>query len=294
MVVIRAGLLHIGQVYFKDLLHRLTNTAWKGLIMGTLATALLQSSSAVLVITVGLVATGLLSFRHSIGIILGANIGTTMTTELLTLNLSTFIIPFLLIGFLFLLLPSTTSYATGCLFLGLACIFVAMDGLEMLAQPLASIPFIHSFFHLTNEHPFIGLGIGMLLTAIIQSSTATIAITMGFLGDEAVSLLAGIAIMLGANIGTCVTAFLASVGAGKNAQLVAYANIWLNLFGVLLFLPFIQSLAVFVSSLTELPMAQLAHASFFFNLLCSLFMLPFISPFSRFIEAIYPEQNKRA
>lgn len=291
MVVMRAGLLQIGQESFRQVLHRLTDSPWKGLIVGAFATAVLQSSSAIIIMTVGLVATGLLTFRHSIGIVLGANIGTTMTTELLALDLSLFILPLLIIGLIFLLMPSTFAYSIGSLSFGLACIFIAMNGLETLAYPLASIPIVHSFFDLTNEHQLLGIGIGTVLTAIIQSSTATTAIAMGFMNDNILGLPAGIAIMLGANIGTCITAFLASIGSGKSAKLVAYANIWLNVFGVLLFLPFIGWLGMIASSLTSVPMMQLAHASLIFNLLCSFIMLLFVTPFTRFIEWIHAEDE---
>lgn len=290
MVVMRAGLFHLGQANFQKVLYRLTNSAWKGMIVGAIATAILQSSSAIIIMTVGLVATGLLSFRHSIGIILGANIGTTMTTELLALDLSMFIVPLLLIGLLSLLLPSTRAYSIGCLTFGLACIFIAMDGLETLAYPLASIPSIHSFFDLTNEHELLGIGIGTVLTAIIQSSTATTAIAMGFMSDNVLTLEAGIAIMLGANVGTCVTAYLASVGSGRSAKLVAYANIWLNIFGVLLFIPLIGWLSAFASSLTPAPMLQLAHASLIFNVICSIVMLPLVTYFAKFVEWIHFKQ----
>ncbi|MFC0473461.1 Na/Pi symporter [Halalkalibacter kiskunsagensis] len=290
MVVMRAGLFHLGQARFKQILYRLTNTAWKGLIVGAIATAILQSSSAIIIMTVGLVATGLLVFRHSIGIILGANIGTTMTTELLALDLSMFIVPLLIIGLISLLLPSLSAYSLGCFSFGLACIFIAMDGLETLAYPLASIPSIHSFFDLTNEHQLLGIGIGTVLTAIIQSSTATTAIAMGFMSDNVLGLQAGIAIMLGANIGTCITAYLASLGSGRSAKLVAYANIWLNVIGVLIFTPLIGWLSMFASSLTSSPMMQLAHASLIFNVLCSILLLPFVTYFAKLVEWIHAEK----
>ncbi|GAE26967.1 sodium-dependent phosphate transporter [Halalkalibacter wakoensis JCM 9140] len=290
MVVMRAGLFHIGQASFKNILHRLTNSAWKGLIVGAIATAILQSSSAIIIMTVGLVATGLLAFRHSIGIILGANIGTTMTTELLALDLSMFIVPLLGIGLVSLFIPNKQTYSLGCLSFGLACIFIAMDGLETLAYPLSAIPAVHSFFDLTNEHQLVGIGIGTVLTAIIQSSTATTAIAMGFMTDHVLDLPAGIAIMLGANIGTCITAYLASIGSGRSAKLVAYANIWLNVFGVLLFIPLIGWLSTFASSLTPSPMMQLAHASLIFNVICSIILLPFVAYFAKFIEWLHTEK----
>lgn len=287
MVIMRAGLLNLGKESFQVMIQKLTDSPWKGLIVGAIATAILQSSSAIIIMVVGLVATGLLTFRHSIGIILGANIGTTMTTELLALDLSSLIIPLLVIGLIGLLIPLDNAYSIGCLSFGLACIFIAMNGLETLAYPLSSIPSVHSFFDLTNDYNLLGIGVGAILTAIIQSSTATTALAMGFMNDNILSLNAGISIMLGANVGTCITAYLASIGTGHSSKLVAYANIWLNIFGVLAFLPLINWLGVTVANMTPLPMVQLAHASLLFNVICSLFMLPFVNRFAGFIERIH-------
>src|SRR5690625_3190795 len=113
MVVMRTGFVHTGQYRVQHLLYRLTNSPWKGLIIGALSTALLQCSSAILVITVGLVATRLLTFQHSIGIILGVNIGTTFTTQILALHMIDFVIPLLIVGILFLFMPYAFSYALG-------------------------------------------------------------------------------------------------------------------------------------------------------------------------------------
>ncbi|GAE30664.1 Na/Pi symporter [Alkalihalobacillus hemicellulosilyticus] len=287
MIVLRTGLFQLGGQSFQRWLHQMTDSPWKGLIVGMVATAVLQSSSAIIVMTVGLVATGFIQFRHSIGIILGANIGTTVTTELLTLDVSAMIIPLLIMGFLSLLIPKKITFSFGCSTFGLACIFIAMNGLESLAYPLSSIPNIHSFFHITNEHLSFGIGLGTIMTAFIQSSTATTAIAMGFMNDHILDLPAGIAIMLGANIGTCITAYLASLGSGKSARLVAFANIWLNVIGVLLFLPFIHALSYISQILTPDPMTQLAHASLLFNSICSFLLLPLANYFATLINRIH-------
>ncbi len=143
MIVMRAGLLKIGQEHFQRMLERLTDSAWKGLLLGAVATALLQSSSAILIMTVGLVATGLLSFRHSIGIILGANIGTTMTTELLAFDLSLFIFPLLILGVIFLLLPVSRCMRWDAFRSGLPVSLSRWTGLK------------HSLPHLRRFRPFI-------------------------------------------------------------------------------------------------------------------------------------------
>ncbi|KYG32027.1 Na/Pi symporter [Alkalihalobacillus trypoxylicola] len=288
MVILRNGFAQIGQEKIRVVILKMTNSTWKGLLIGIIITALIQSSSAVMVITIALVASKLLTFKHSIGIILGTNIGTTVTTELIAYEFSSFIVPFLLFGFLFFLLPGKLPYALGCLTFGLACIFIAMEGLKELAHPLASISFVHNFFNITNEHHFIGILVGTVLTAIIHSSTATVAIAMGFINDHILTLPAAISIMLGANIGTCMTAYIASLGAGQSAKRVAYANIWLNVFGVVLFIPFIQLFSEFVMTLTTNPMMQVAHSSLIFNIVCSVLILPFVSLFTRFLLYIHP------
>ncbi|UOE95647.1 Na/Pi symporter [Alkalihalobacillus sp. LMS39] len=287
MIIMRFGLLNLGEERVRQVLHKMTSAPWKGLLAGTLITAVIQSSSALMVIVVGLVAARFITFRHSIGLILGANIGTCLTLELIAIDLSSYILPMLFLGLILLLIPKAITYSLGCVCFGLACIFVAMDGLETLAYPLATIPIFHSFFEITNEVYILGVAIGTVLTAIIQSSTATTAIAMGFLNEDVLSLSSSVAIMLGANIGTCVTAYLASLGAGREAKLVAYANIWLNVIGVLLFLPLIGLLSAVASSLADLPSLQLAHASMIFNIVCSLLFFPFISLFAKFITAVH-------
>ncbi|WP_338012126.1 Na/Pi symporter [Alkalihalophilus marmarensis] len=291
MIIMRAGLLPLGGELFQRNVHRFTDKAWKGLLIGTVATAMLQSSSAVLVMTVGLVAANLLTFRQSIGIILGANIGTTITTEILVLDLSHFIIPLLLTGLVALFIPKKKAFSIGCLTFGLACIFIAMDGLESLAYPLSNLPSVHTLFHFTNDHSFTGILIGAALTGLVQSSTATTAIAMGFMSDHLLTLKSGIAIMLGANIGTCITAFLATIGASKHAKLVAFANIWLNLLGVIIFLPIMDVLVQVVTSMTDDKMQQLAHSSVIFNTICSVVLLPFAQAFARFVEWIHSKSQ---
>ncbi|WP_100372367.1 Na/Pi symporter [Bacillus sp. FJAT-45037] len=287
MIIMRAGLLPLGGKLFERNVHRFTDKAWKGLLIGTVATALLQSSSVVLVMTVGLVAANVLTFRQSIGIILGANIGTTITTEIIAFDLSYLIFPLLISGFIFLFIPNKKSFHIGCATFGLACIFIAMDGLESLAYPLATLPSVHTLFEFTNEHTLVGVIIGASLTGLVQSSTATTAIAMGFMNDHLLTLKSGIAIMFGANIGTCITAFLATIGAGKHAKLVAFANIWLNLIGVVIFLPMMDFLVQIATSLTDDSMQQLAHTSVIFNTVCSIALLPFATMFARGIERMH-------
>ncbi|MDF0727224.1 Na/Pi symporter [Cytobacillus sp. S13-E01] len=287
MTVMRTGLYNLSGNKMKEWLVKFTGNPWKGMIVGAIITAVIQSSSAVMILIVGLVATGYLTFKQSIGIILGTNIGTTVTTELISFHIYEAIVPLLIIGFLCLLLQNRQLFSIGAMLFGLGCLFVAMNGFEQLARPLASIPAVHTFFEYTNENGLFGVVVGTFLTAIIQSSTATTGIIMGFINEHLLTLNAGVAIVLGANIGTCITAFLASIGASREAKLTAYAHIWLNVFGVLLFYPLINSLGSVASMLTSLPDVQLAHVSLIFNTLTSLIALPLTGLLAAFILKVH-------
>ncbi|WP_352222698.1 Na/Pi symporter [Bacillus sp. SM2101] len=287
MTVMRIGLFNISHEKMKHVIKRLTINPFSGFLVGIVVTALLQSSSAVMIITIGLVATGYINFKQSIGIILGTNIGTTFTTEFITIDLEAAILPLIIIGFLFLFTNNIKLFSTGAIAFGLGCLFVAMNGFEQLAEPLSLIPSVQSFLEITNKSGIFGVGLGTFLTAIIQSSTATTGIVMGFMNENVLSLQAGIAIILGSNIGTCITAFLASIGASHEAKLTAYAHIWLNVLGVAIFYPFIKSLGTIAELLTTIPDVQLAHVSVIFNVICSLIALPLTGLIASFIIRIH-------
>ncbi|SDC30914.1 Na/Pi symporter [Shouchella lonarensis] len=287
MFILRSGLMQIGARRLQPILLRATDSAWKGLIIGTVITAIFQSSTIVMIMVVGFVATQLLTFRHTIGIILGTNIGSCFTLELIAFRLTDLAVPLIGLGIFFLLFPKKILYCLGSIFFGVGAIFLAMHGLETLATPLAAEPMTHTFFHWTNAHALSGIVVGAVMTMIVQSSTATIAMAMSFIQDSALNMASGIAIMLGANIGTCLTAYIASIGASKAARLVAYAHIWLNLLGAIAFFPLIGFLAHISSLLAESTSMQLAHASVIYNVICSLVVLPFAHIFARFIERIH-------
>lgn len=283
----RTGLYHLSENKLQGWLLAVTDKPWKGMLVGAGITAIIQSSSAVMVITIGLVAAGYLSFYQSIGVMLGTNIGTTITVELITFNIDSYIVPLLIVGVLLMISKKKVIFSIGTTLFGLGCLFVAMNGFEKLAFPLSVIPTVQSFILEANETVLFGAFIGTVLTAIIQSSTATIGISMSFLTNDILTLQTGIAIMLGANIGTCVTAILACIGSIKEAKLVAFAHVWLNVIGVLAFLPLINGMSDIVMNLASSPEVQLAHASLIFNVLCSVIALPLVKPFAKFVTKLH-------
>ncbi len=292
MTIIRFGLFNLSAGKLKGWLTKLTSTPLKGMVTGTFVTALLQSSTAVMVITIGLISSKIMTFPQSIGIILGTNIGTTFKTELITFNLDAILVPLAIIGALLTFFKNSKIRSIGMLLFGIASVFTAMKGFELLAQPLTKLPFIHDFILSINDNLILCLVTGAAITAVIQSSTAMTGITMGFLTAGLLQLDAGIAIVFGANIGTCITALIASIGGGKESRLAAYAHVYLNFFGVLLFVPFIPVLSANAHLLADTKMVQLAHISVLFNVISSLIVLPFATRFGELILRIHGNKPK--
>lgn len=292
MKAMEIGLHEWAGPFLAELMRRFTVTPFRGLLTGTLATVALQSSDAVTVITIGLVNAGVLTFRQTLGIVLGANIGASLTADMLALDMSSEALPILLIGgmmwlallpftyekrpqrsrFLRIATPLRHMSLTAC---GFACILIGMERMDAIVPVLQSRGLFVWFLEHSQHSLMWGLAIGALVTAIIQSSAATIAITMGLAAVQAISVNLGIAIVLGANIGTCSTAMLATIGGSKAGRYVAWSHIVLNLGGSLLFFPFIGGLAALAAITTESPYDQIARAQTLFNVLCSFLALPF-------------------
>lgn len=293
MTIIRFGLFNLSANKLKTWLIKLTSTPFKGMLTGTFITALLQSSSAVMVITIGLISARIMTFPQSIGIILGTNIGTTFKTELITFDIDKILVPLAVCGALLILFKNKRARSIGMLLFGIASVFTAMKGFELLAQPLTGMPFISKYILSMNDNIALSLLTGTVITSIIQSSTAMTGIAMGFLTAGLLQLDAGIAIVLGANIGTCITAVIASIGGGRESRLAAFAHVWLNVFGVLLFIPLIPFLtknAVLLASQTDI---QLAHISVIFNVATSLIVLPFATKFGEMILFLHDRAPKK-
>lgn len=257
------------------------------MIASVLVTGVLQSSSAVMVLTVGLVSAGALAFSQTIGIILGTNIGTTFTAEFMTFPLEQYVLPILLIGAILGVIGKGKIRASGFILFGIGMIFTALRGFKWIAGPLETLSIVDKGFSLMNDSLLISLLVGIVFTACIHSSSATIGVLMSFLVSGAIGLESAIAAMLGANVGTCITGWMASIGARKEAKLTAYAHIWLNIVGVLIFFPFVTTLAELAKAWSTSIAVQLAHTSVVFNVVTSFMVLPFSKQFGLLIERVH-------
>lgn len=287
MFVLRTGLFNAAGSRLKGFLEKTTDKPWKGFIAGVFFTGILQSSSAVMVMAVGLVSAGALSFQRTIGIILGTNIGSTFTTEFMAFPLGRWVIPGVLIGAALVFIPRTLPRSLGAAFIGMSAIFAAMEGFKALSAPLSNMPAAARLLAAMEDHLALAVLAGIAVTAIIHSSSATVGMAMGFVSGGDLGLISAVGIMLGSNVGTCITGWLASLGAGREARLTAYAHIWLNIAGVAVFLPFTGLLAGLSASMAQDPAVQLAHSGVIFNVLVSLAVLPAAGPFARLIIRLH-------
>jgi len=273
----------------KRILQRLTRTPFRGLIIGTGTTALLQSSSAVTVITIGFVNAGLLTFPQTLGIILGTNIGSCLTTELIGLRLSGSMSKTLLIASIFWFItwipfqsaqhPTVTRILDSIRGLsltmaGFSCVLLGLEVMQSIIPFLQKHGLLAWFIEQAQQSLLWGIIAGAALTAIIHSSAASIAITMGLATLGVIPVDLGIAIILGCNIGTCITPLMASIGGNRFGYYVAWAHVLLNIGGTLLFYPFISQMSSLSSVLSTDPAIQLAHIQTIFNVICSIIALP--------------------
>lgn len=307
MSMLGSGLEKLSGGRLEQTLEKLTNNVFKGVLLGALVTGAIQSSSATTVIVVGLVNARILKLRQAIGIIMGANIGTTVTAHILRLSdLSsdnfflmllkpTTLAPVVgIIGILMVMVGKKQKYKTlGEILLGFCILFTGMFNMEAAVSPLSESPeFAGLFASLSN--PVIGVLVGAGVTAIIQSSSASIGILQALSSTGIITWSSAIPIILGQNIGTCITPILASIGASKNAKRTAAVHLSFNIIGTCVFLIVIytiQSISPF--SFWELPIDKGGIANFHttFNVCVTLMFLPFVGLLEKLVIRLIPDQQ---
>ncbi|MGI2293963.1 Na/Pi cotransporter family protein [Paenibacillus sp. GXUN7292] len=308
MKLMELALHRLAGPYLSSILERSTATPMHGMAVGTITTAFLQSSTAVTILSIGLVNAGLLTFSRTLGIILGTNIGSCITTELIGLNITKLAIPFIAFSFAIWLLTALLgemgllpSYKSSNWLKPLRSASVAMGGFGLLLAGLSimqsSGPAIQEselfswFLQKSATSLWWGLAAGTILTALVHSSAAVIGMIMGFTMIGAMPIELGIAIVLGANVGTCATALLASIGGSKAGFYVALSHVILNISGALLFMPFIDQLMLVSDWLSGTPSSQIARAQTIFNVASSLLALPVC--YFGFIKKLDPAGNSK-
>ena len=288
----------------KDILAMLSNNRVMGLITGAIVTAVIQSSSVTTVMLVGFVSANLMSLSQTVGVILGADIGTTITAQIVAFKVTKYALLLLAVGFGMLFVSKKENIRQyGYMIMGLGMIFFGMGVMSNAMHPLRTYqPFIDLMANMSN--PILGILVAAIFTALVQSSSASMGVVIVLAMQGLITLEAGIALALGANIGTCVTAGLASLGKPREAVRVAASHVLFKIIGVLIMLPLIGPFAKFVvyispspaEGLTGLEAAasvlprQVANAHTLFNVGIAVLFLPFIAYFARFVFWLVPDK----
>ena len=297
------GLLVVTGDQMKNVLSKLTSNRLMGALTGAGVTAVIQSSSVTTVLTVGFVSAGLMSVTQSAGVVMGANLGTTITAQIVAFKVTNFALLIVALGFVIQFVSKLhKTIAIGQLLMGLGLIFFGMNVMSEGMAPLRDYePFLEVMREMQN--PLFGILVAFLFTALVQSSSATIGIIIVMASNGFLTLPAGIALAMGANMGTTVTAMLATIGKSRAALRTALIHLQFNILGVLIWLPFIPYLAdmaVFISAHDTIQNGQnmavlaaqtpreIANANTIFNLVSMLIFLPMIPLFIWVVNRVVP------
>ena len=272
----------------RRLLERATTNRYAGVASGTLATAVLDSSSVTIIMVIALVDAGLLSFQNSLGVILGANIGTTISSQLIALDVQRYSPVVLAFGLLLLVAGRTETWRqTGAAVFGMGLIFFGLAQMGTAVEPLKqSVRFADWMQQL--ENPLVGVAAGAIITLVLQSSSATVGIAITLAAQGLLALPGGVAVMLGAEIGTCADTLLATLGRSREAVRAGIFHLLFNVVTVAVGVMLLQPLVTFVTSLGGDSAQQLANAHVTFNVLGSMAVVLFLAPIGRALHRLVP------
>ena len=295
MQMMSSGLEAAAGNRMKRILEKLTANRFLGVLVGAGITAVIQSSSAMTVMVVGFVNSGMMTLRQAVWIIMGANIGTTITGQLIALDIGQLAPLFAFVGVamvVFFKKPQIHHY--GNILAGLGVLFIGMEMMSSSMEPLREWPAFVEMVS-TFSNPLVGIAAGTLFTAIIQSSSASVGILQAMAAGGIVGLDSAVYVLFGQNIGTCITAVLASFGTSRNAKRTTIIHLMFNLFGTVLF-----TIVCMTTPLTDLvasftpgsPDAQIANMHTLFNIVTTLILLPFGTMLVKVAMRILPDRNE--
>ncbi len=280
----------------RDILDKFTTNPFMGVLAGIIVTGLIQSSSGTTVIVVGLVSAGFMTLRQAIGVIMGANIGTTVTAFIIGINISDYALPIVAVGAILLFFfKNKRVHNFGQIVFGFGSLFL---GLELMGDGMKPLRTLEAFHDLTvnmSSNPILGVVIGTVFTVIVQSSSATIGILQGLFGEGLLDLNAALPVLFGDNIGTTITAVLASIGASVAAKRAALTHVLFNIIGTTVFLilliPFTNLISYLQEVLSLNPEMTIAFAHGTFNLSNTIIQFPFIAVLAFIVTKLIPGED---
>ena len=295
MQMMSSGLEAAAGNRMKGILEKLTANRLLGILVGAVITAVIQSSSATTVMVVGFVNSGMMTLRQAVWIIMGANIGTTITGQLIALDVGVLAPLFAFIGVaMMVFLKKPQSHHFGSIIGGLGVLFIGMDMMSASMAPLREMPGFVSLMT-TFSNPVIGILAGALFTAVIQSSSASVGILQALANSGVIGLPSAVYVLFGQNIGTCITAVLASIGTSRNAKRATIIHLMFNVIGTILFtvLCILTPLVGVVQGITPTnPAAQIANMHTIFNIVTTLILLPLGNGLVSAAMHILPERKQ--
>jgi len=280
----------------RDILDKFTSNPFLGVLAGIVVTVLIQSSSGTTVLTVGLVNAGFMTLRQAIGVIMGANIGTTVTAFIIGLDIGEYALPIMAIGcFLLFFFKKQKINAIGQAVFGFGALFFGLGLMSSGMEPLRSLEAFHELTVSMSKNPILGVVIGTIFTLIVQSSSATIGILQGLFAEGAIELNAALPVLMGDNMGTTITAILASIGATIAAKRAALTHVTFNLIGTIVFMIFLGVYTIFIGFLQNQlnlnPEMTIAFAHGSFNILNTIIQFPFIGALAWMVTKIIPGED---
>ena len=298
------GLEKLSSGRLEHILERLTSNVFKGVLLGAVVTGLIQSSAATTVMCVGFVNAGIMKLEQTVGIIMGANIGTTVTAQLLRLGdidadnivmmflQPSFLGPILaVVGIIFyMFIKGGHKRIVGQIVLGLGLLFIGMNTMSSAVEPLKNLPEFQSVFT-AFSNPLLGVAVGAAVPALLQSSSASMGILQAISTTGVVSFNIAMPLIMGQNIGTCITALISSVGASKNAKRTAMIHLFFNIIGSVFFLLVLyagNALFRFPFWENTMDMGSIANLHLAFNIACTALLLPFHRQLVKLVKAVVP------
>ncbi|MCL4440860.1 MAG: Na/Pi cotransporter family protein [Firmicutes bacterium] len=293
MQILSEGLQKIAGAKLRTVMSTLTQNRLSALAVGATITVLFQSSTATTVILVGLTSAGIMSLKQTLGVILGADIGTTVTAQLIALKVTEIALPIVGLGATIIFFTKRERYRRyGQVLMGFGLLFLGLKIMSEVMYPLRENPLFPQMMAKMSDNPILAMLIASVFTFLIHSSAASIGIIMVLSMQHLVSLHAAIYLLFGANIGTSFTAILSSLGSSRESQRVATAHLLFKVAGVIVFLPFVGPFIDLMEKITSSPGYQVANAHTFFNIVLAIVFTPFVNQFARLLMKIVPEKRK--
>jgi len=278
----------------KQVLAKLTGNPVKGMFVGAFTATMLQSSSLTMIVLIGLINAGILTLKQGIGVMLGSEIGTTVVAQLIAFKIGVFFLPLIAIGFFLFSLAKNSKYKNiGQMIMSFGLIYLGMDIMSGSIQPLQNEPGLSDFLYNFGQFPLYGLIAGIVVTAMFQSSAALVGLVISLGINNLITLPAAIAMVLGANIGTCVGELFAVIGSSLSSRRLALGQLTINIFGILLFFPFIGNFSGFLETLSSDLPRQIANAHTIFNVTVTVIMLPLTGVLVTVLKRILPGEESQ-